>query len=78
METAGNLNSYLQTLKKPAKIPTTNANKQKIEKRNIFWATEKYRTYISSEIIGPLGKIKIQIMSRPARKKLNSPKLNSS
>ena len=46
VETAGNLNSYLQTLKKCGKIQTTNANKLKIEKRNIFWATEKYRTYL--------------------------------
>ena len=46
METAGNLNSYLQTLKKCGKIQMTNANKLKIEKRNIFWATEKYRRYL--------------------------------
>ena len=29
-----------------AKIQMTNANKLKIEKRNIFWATEKYRIYL--------------------------------
>ena len=29
-----------------AKIQMTNANKLKVEKRNIFWATEKYRTYL--------------------------------
>ena len=46
METAGNLNSYLQTLKKCGKIQMTNANKLKIEKQNIFWATEKYRIYL--------------------------------
>ena len=36
METAENLNSYLQTLKKNGKIKTTNTNKLKIEKQNIF------------------------------------------
>ena len=54
------LNSYLQTLTisrslasfaesaifKRAKIQTSNANKLKIEKRNIFWATEKYFIYL--------------------------------
>ena len=54
MQTAGNLNSYLQTLKKCGKIQMTNGNKLKIEKQNIFWATEKYpiRKYITPSEIG--------------------------
>ena len=46
METAEKLNSYLQAQKKSGKIQMTNANKLKIEKQNIFWATEKYRIYL--------------------------------
>ena len=36
---------YLSSIER-AKIQTTNANKLKIEKRNIFWATEKYFIYL--------------------------------